>query len=230
MAALDRPAPAQPIKPVPLKDERVSPVELSVYQEEFRYYNLWMEKDENARGVIQRSISAGLRMKLKNSNCTTAKAQRDRLAQLHQVDNDDYRADIRSELESLTLGDGDDVEKFVEKFETLLAKAETVKLEISDAEKCSYFLRSLPAKYRSLKSEWRLHAAAFAADTEDDEKTGRFKRFDALSVLFNVHVAEIRREEEREKIAGVTMFASKSRPSYGVAKGTATTCWNWVRG
>ncbi|KAJ9120566.1 hypothetical protein QFC24_005251 [Naganishia onofrii] len=162
MAALDRLAPVAPVRPVSVKDAPVTPSELQLYQEEFRYYNSWMEKDEKARGIIQKSISAGLRMKLKNSKCLTAKAQWDRLAKLHQVDNDDYRADIRTELESITLGENDDVEKFVERFETLLCKAETVSLTLTESEKCSYFLRALPAKYRSLKSEWRIFTIADA--------------------------------------------------------------------
>lgn len=219
MAALEQTAPEKPVKPVPLKDEKPSPAELSVYQEEFRYYNAWMEKDEKARGVIQRSISAGLRMKLKNSNCTTAKQQWDRLAKLHQVDDDDYRADIRSQLETITLSDGDDVDKFVERFESLLCKAETVKLSLSDSEKCSYFLRSLPAKYRNLKSEWRIL-------TSGDESSKKGKDFDALSDLFNVHVAELRREDDKNKVTGVAMFTSKSKSGNATAKGGAKTCWN----
>ncbi|KAJ9097182.1 hypothetical protein QFC21_004851 [Naganishia friedmannii] len=216
MAAIERPAPVRPFKPVSVKDSSpVTPIELQVYQEEFRYYNSWMEKDEKARGIIQKSISAGLRMKLKNSKCLTARAQWDRLAKLHQVDNDDYRADIRTELESITLGEGDDVEKFMEKFETF---AETVNLELRESEKCSYFLRSLPPKYRSLKSEWRMNSA----DINDKATT---KTFDALSDLFNVHVTELKREHDKVQLPGVTMFAGKSKANPG-SFNSSRICWN----
>ena len=74
IAALDRPAPVAPLTPVSVKDVPVTPSELQLYHEKFRYYNSWMEKDENAREIIGKSISAAIRMKLKNSKCSTAKA------------------------------------------------------------------------------------------------------------------------------------------------------------
>jgi hypothetical protein len=52
MAAIEKPAPVRPLKPVSAKDTLpVPPIELHVYQEEFRYYNSWMEKDEKTRGI-----------------------------------------------------------------------------------------------------------------------------------------------------------------------------------
>lgn len=77
----------------------------------------------------------------------------------------------------------DDPETFVERYETLLLTAQVAKLEISEAAKCSDFLRALPAAYDNFRLEWRTQTK-FAKADED-------KTFDALPQLFNTHVLQL---------------------------------------
>ena len=92
-------------------------------------------------------------------------------------------------------------ETFIERCETLLLTAQVAKLKISEAVKCSDFLRALPASSDNLRSEWRTQAK-FASAEED-------KNFDALSQVFNTHVLQLQRQKEKEQ--PTVIFAGRQR-------------------
>jgi hypothetical protein len=82
------------------------------------------------------------------------------------VDDEDYRADIRNQLSTIVMSQADAPETFVERYETLLMTAQVAKLSLSEAAKCSDFLRALPASFDNLRSEWR--TVSRFASAEDD--------------------------------------------------------------
>ena len=130
----------EPIKPIATENLQVTAADLQVNVAELAYYRSWKDKDEKARGILLQNVSNGLRMKLQD--CTSAKGAWEKLAKLHQVDDEDYRADIRNQLSTIVMTQADDAETFVERFETLLMTAKVAKLELSEAAKCSDFLRA----------------------------------------------------------------------------------------
>jgi hypothetical protein len=102
-------------------------------------------------------------------------------------------------------------ETFIERCETLLLTAQVAKLKISEAVKCSDFLRALPASSDNLRSEWRTQAK-FASAEED-------KNFDALSQIFNTHVLQLQRQKEKEQ--PTVIFAGRQR-----RQDERRECWN----
>ncbi|KAJ9107111.1 hypothetical protein QFC20_003836 [Naganishia adeliensis] len=150
----------EPGRPIGTEKLVVTATDLQVYVAELAYYRSWKDKDEIARGNPFQNVSNGLRMKLQG--CLSAKEAWEKLAKLHQAD---------------------DPETFVERYETLLLTAQVAKLEISEAAKCSDFLRALPTAYDNLRLEWRTQTK-FAKADED-------KTFDALPQLFNTHVLQL---------------------------------------
>ena len=104
----------------------------------------------------------------------------------------------------------DDPETIVERYETLLMTASVAKLELSDAAKCSDYLRALPDSFDNLRSECRTQVN-FARNSDD-------KSFDAMSQLFNTHVLQMNRQKDRER--GAVMFAGR------LVKPDEETCWN----
>jgi hypothetical protein len=78
----------EPYKPVSTEKLPVTAADLQVYVAELAYYRSWKDKDEKARGILFQNISNGLRMKLQG--CTSAKEAWEKLANLHQVDDEDY--------------------------------------------------------------------------------------------------------------------------------------------
>ncbi|GHJ83601.1 hypothetical protein NliqN6_0003 [Naganishia liquefaciens] len=166
---------AEPTKPVGTEKLVVTAADLQVYFPELAYYRSWKDKDEKARGMIFQNVPNGLRMNLQS--CASAKEAWEKLAKLHQVDNDDYRADIRNQLSTIVMSHVDEPDAFVERFVTLLMTAKVAKLEVSEAAKCSDFLRALPSSYDILRSEWRTQCK-FATAEED-------KTFDALLESLN---------------------------------------------
>ena len=116
----------EPIKPIATEKLRVTAADLQVYVAELAYYRSWKDKDEKARGILFQNVSNGLRMKLQD--CTSAKGAWEKLAKLHQVDDEDYRADIQNQLSTIVMIQADDAETFVERFETLLMTAKVAML------------------------------------------------------------------------------------------------------
>ena len=84
----------------------VSATDLQVYVAELAYYRSRKDKDEKARGILFQNVSNGLRMKLQG--CTSAKDAWEKLARLHQVDDEEYRAEIRNQLSTITMSQADD--------------------------------------------------------------------------------------------------------------------------
>ncbi|KAI5453545.1 hypothetical protein NCC49_005371, partial [Naganishia albida] len=185
---------AEPVRPVGTEKLVVTATDLQVYVAELAYYRSWKDKEEKARRILFQNVSNGLRMKLQGR--VSAKEAWEQLGKLHQVDDEDYRADIqnqRSTGSTITMTQADDPETFVERYETLLLTAQVAKLNISEAAKCSDFLRALPASYDNLRSEWR--TVSRFAKAEDD------KTYDVLSQLFNTHVIQLQRQTEKEQPA-----------------------------
>lgn len=143
----------EPTKPIYTEKLVVTATDLQVYVADMAYYRSWRDKDEKARGIIFQNVSNGLRMKLQS--CHTAKEAWEKLVKLHRVDDDDYRADIRYPLSTIVTTPAEDAETFVELYETLLMTAQVASLKLTEAAKCSDFLRALPDSYDSLRSEWR---------------------------------------------------------------------------
>jgi hypothetical protein len=84
-------------------------------------------------------------------------------------------------------------------------------LDITEAAKCSDFLRALPASFDNLRSEWRKQCKS--AKAEED------KTFDSLSTLFNSHVLPFKRCKQQEH--GSVMFAGRQG-----RQDDARDCWN----
>jgi hypothetical protein len=147
--------------------------------------------------MLFQNVSNGLRMKLQG--CTSAKDAWEKLARLHQVDDEEYRAEIRNQLSTIVMSQADDPETFVERYETLLMTAKVAKLDLFEGAKCSDFLRALPASYDNLRSEWRTISRFAKAEDE--------KNYEALSTLFNTHVLQLQRQKDKEQPAA--MFAGR---------------------
>src|ERR1700710_2187598 len=96
----------------------------AVYLEEVRQLRAWLEKDQKARGIIQLSLSNGIRMSV--GDCTTAKELWKNLEALHELDSIEYQADVTRDLVNLRFIPGDDPKIFLESFASLMLKAKAV--------------------------------------------------------------------------------------------------------
>ncbi|KAJ9093744.1 hypothetical protein QFC21_006341 [Naganishia friedmannii] len=200
---------SEPIRPVTTETLPVTAAHLQVYVAELAYYRSWKDKDEKARGVLFEDVSNGLRMKLQG--CTTAREAWEKLAQPHQLDYEDYRADIRNQLSTIVMTAADDPETLVERYETPLMTAQVAGLDVTEAAKCSDFFRAWPASFDNLRSEWRTQCK-FAKAEED-------KNFDALSQLFNTRVLQSTRYKAQDRPA--VKFAGRQGRQHD-----SRECWN----
>ncbi|KAJ9111767.1 hypothetical protein QFC22_006426 [Naganishia vaughanmartiniae] len=132
----------EPMRPVATEKLVVTATDLQVYVAALAYYRSWKDKDEKARDNLFQNVLNGLRMKLQG--CTSAKEAWEKLARLHQFDDEAYRADIRNQLSTIVITTADDPETFVERYETLFRTAQVSGLDITEAAKCSDFLHALP--------------------------------------------------------------------------------------
>jgi hypothetical protein len=152
----------------------------------------WIDKDMKARGILHGSLSNELRMD--TSKCTTAKQLWNEIQLIHELDNEEYQADIERHLLNLRYTPSDDPKVFLSTFSTLILKGQSVGLDIGDKEKCKHFSNALHSSYSSVKRDWRSLPV---------EK----RVFAHLRSLFNRHNADIARDNERD--GTVAMFTKR---------------------
>jgi hypothetical protein len=93
-----------------------------LYLEKYREWKTRQDKNQKVMGLMRLNVSSGLRMKLKG--CDSSKQIWDKLAQLHQIDDENDRADKEGRIP--TLRKGDDPVKFLEKYSTMLQMINTL--------------------------------------------------------------------------------------------------------
>jgi hypothetical protein len=73
---------------------------------------------------------------MKLQGCISAKDAWEKLARLHQMDDEGYRVEIRNQLSTIVMSQAHDPETFLERYETLPMVAKVPKLDLSEAAKC----------------------------------------------------------------------------------------------
>ena len=193
----------------------------SMYVEEVRQVRAWLEKDQKARGIIQLSLSNGIRMSV--DDCTTAKELWKNLEDLHELDSMEFKADVTRDLVNLRFTPGDDPKVFLEAFSTMMLKAKAVGIPLTDKDKSSHFMNALHSSFVSIKSEWRM--------MEESKRS-----FMALRSLFNQRMAELDRDRDRDASSALYVKNRKTQHnnsstnnhsgSSNVSFKKAIKCWN----
>jgi hypothetical protein len=168
-----------------------------------------MDKDQRVMGVLRMTLSHGIKMEIEH--CTCAKDIWDKLVQIHQLNAKEYQADIQEELHGLGMTEGDDPMKFMEKFSSVLLKAETAGIKMDIQDKAVILLRSLPVSYAGLKDRWNMKVD-MSRIMKLPEPT-----FEDLRAMFNAHVTEMGRQDKR-------VFATAMMVKSGYRD--KRVCWN----
>jgi hypothetical protein len=183
--------------------------EVSLYLQLVREYQSWMDKDQRVMGVLRMTLSHGIKMEIEQ--CTCAKDIWDKLVQIHQLNAKEYQADVQEELHGLGMTEGDDPMKFMEKFSSVLLKAETAGIKMDIQDKAVILLRSLPVSYAGLKDRWNMKVD-MSRIMKLPEPT-----FEDLRAMFNAHVTEMGRQDKR-------IFATAMMVKSGYKD--KRVCWN----
>ena len=125
--------------------------------EQVLHWRGWQKRETKVQGVIRATVSDGILVDLLRMNA--AKEMWDFIMDVHRLDTPEEQAQVRDALATIRLKEDPtaaDMEKHMDKYNSLLLRASIAQLKIDEDERIERFMATLPRSLSTLRLQFRL--------------------------------------------------------------------------